>query len=246
MAKALEASGFTVIQRENAALREMHLALREFGDRPRPPVHGPLLFRRATACRCAAATICCRWTPTSRARTRWPSGARPGRGDGEARLGEEPGEHRDPRRLPQQSVRHAPAGERQGPRAGRCAARHAASPSPPRRAPRPPTARAQRPLHAAPGARDRRSPARRSRKCSRRCAPACARNRRARRSRGRARRSRAPSCSARRPPRRAQAGRRRGRLPKAAAARAVAASARMLRGRAARVRGRRHTGTTAS
>src|SRR5690349_15652672 len=33
MAKALEASGFTVIRRENATLREMHLALREFGDR---------------------------------------------------------------------------------------------------------------------------------------------------------------------------------------------------------------------
>lgn len=33
MAKALEASGFTVIKRENATLREMHLALREFGDR---------------------------------------------------------------------------------------------------------------------------------------------------------------------------------------------------------------------
>ena len=33
MAKALEASGFTVIRRENASLREMHLALREFGDK---------------------------------------------------------------------------------------------------------------------------------------------------------------------------------------------------------------------
>jgi len=33
MAKALEASGFTVMKRENASLREMHLALREFGDR---------------------------------------------------------------------------------------------------------------------------------------------------------------------------------------------------------------------
>jgi hypothetical protein len=33
VAKALEASGFTVIKRENATLREMHLALREFGDR---------------------------------------------------------------------------------------------------------------------------------------------------------------------------------------------------------------------
>ena len=33
MAKVLEASGFTVIRRENATLREMHLALREFGDR---------------------------------------------------------------------------------------------------------------------------------------------------------------------------------------------------------------------
>jgi uncharacterized caspase-like protein len=33
MARALEASGFTVIKRENATLREMHLALREFGDR---------------------------------------------------------------------------------------------------------------------------------------------------------------------------------------------------------------------
>jgi hypothetical protein len=33
MASALEASGFTVIRRDNATLREMHLALREFGDR---------------------------------------------------------------------------------------------------------------------------------------------------------------------------------------------------------------------
>jgi hypothetical protein len=33
VAKALEASGFTVIKRENASLRDMHLALREFGDR---------------------------------------------------------------------------------------------------------------------------------------------------------------------------------------------------------------------
>jgi len=33
MARALEASGFAVIRRENATLREMHLALREFGDR---------------------------------------------------------------------------------------------------------------------------------------------------------------------------------------------------------------------
>jgi hypothetical protein len=33
VAKALEASGFTVMKRENASLREMHLALREFGDR---------------------------------------------------------------------------------------------------------------------------------------------------------------------------------------------------------------------
>lgn len=33
VARALEASGFTVIRRENATLREMHLALREFGDR---------------------------------------------------------------------------------------------------------------------------------------------------------------------------------------------------------------------
>ncbi len=32
VAKALEASGFKVIRRENAGLREMHLALREFGD----------------------------------------------------------------------------------------------------------------------------------------------------------------------------------------------------------------------
>jgi hypothetical protein len=39
MAKALEASGFTVLKRQNATLREMHLALREFGDR---------LGRRAT------------------------------------------------------------------------------------------------------------------------------------------------------------------------------------------------------
>lgn len=33
MAKALEASGFTVIRRDNATLKEMHLALREFGDK---------------------------------------------------------------------------------------------------------------------------------------------------------------------------------------------------------------------
>jgi hypothetical protein len=33
MAKALENAGFTVIRRENASLKEMHLALREFGDR---------------------------------------------------------------------------------------------------------------------------------------------------------------------------------------------------------------------
>lgn len=33
VAKALEASGFTVMRRENATLKEMHLALREFGDR---------------------------------------------------------------------------------------------------------------------------------------------------------------------------------------------------------------------
>src|SRR5205085_3400157 len=33
MAQALQASGFTVIRRDNASLREMHLALREFGDR---------------------------------------------------------------------------------------------------------------------------------------------------------------------------------------------------------------------
>jgi hypothetical protein len=33
MAKALEASGFMVIQRQNATLKEMHLALREFGDK---------------------------------------------------------------------------------------------------------------------------------------------------------------------------------------------------------------------
>jgi len=33
IAKALEASGFTVIRRENASLRDMHLALREFGDK---------------------------------------------------------------------------------------------------------------------------------------------------------------------------------------------------------------------
>jgi hypothetical protein len=33
MAKALEASGFTVIHRDNATLKEMHLALREFGDK---------------------------------------------------------------------------------------------------------------------------------------------------------------------------------------------------------------------
>lgn len=33
MARELKAAGFTVIQRENASLKEMHLALREFGDR---------------------------------------------------------------------------------------------------------------------------------------------------------------------------------------------------------------------
>lgn len=33
VARALEASGFTVMRRDNATLKEMHLALREFGDR---------------------------------------------------------------------------------------------------------------------------------------------------------------------------------------------------------------------
>src|SRR5258706_7582720 len=33
VAKELKAAGFTVIQRENATLKEMHLALREFGDK---------------------------------------------------------------------------------------------------------------------------------------------------------------------------------------------------------------------
>ncbi len=33
MARELEAGGFTVIRRENATLKEMHLALREFGDK---------------------------------------------------------------------------------------------------------------------------------------------------------------------------------------------------------------------
>jgi len=33
MAKALEASGFVVIHRDNATLKDMHLALREFGDK---------------------------------------------------------------------------------------------------------------------------------------------------------------------------------------------------------------------
>jgi hypothetical protein len=33
IAKELQAAGFTVVHRENATLREMHLALREFGDR---------------------------------------------------------------------------------------------------------------------------------------------------------------------------------------------------------------------
>src|SRR6185369_17204933 len=33
VAKELKAAGFTVIQRENASLKEMHLALREFGDK---------------------------------------------------------------------------------------------------------------------------------------------------------------------------------------------------------------------
>ena len=33
MAAALQAAGFTVIRRDNASLREMHLALREFGDK---------------------------------------------------------------------------------------------------------------------------------------------------------------------------------------------------------------------
>jgi hypothetical protein len=33
MAKELEAAGFTVIRRDNATLKEMHLALREFGDK---------------------------------------------------------------------------------------------------------------------------------------------------------------------------------------------------------------------
>ena len=33
MAKELKAAGFTVVHRENASLKEMHLALREFGDK---------------------------------------------------------------------------------------------------------------------------------------------------------------------------------------------------------------------
>src|SRR3954464_2858037 len=33
VAKELESAGFTVIRRDNATLREMHLALREFGDK---------------------------------------------------------------------------------------------------------------------------------------------------------------------------------------------------------------------
>ena len=33
MAKELQAAGFTVVHRENASLRDMHLALREFGDK---------------------------------------------------------------------------------------------------------------------------------------------------------------------------------------------------------------------
>ena len=33
MARELKAAGFTVVQRENASLRDMHLALREFGDK---------------------------------------------------------------------------------------------------------------------------------------------------------------------------------------------------------------------
>jgi hypothetical protein len=33
VARALEASGFTVVRRDNASLKEMHLALREFGDK---------------------------------------------------------------------------------------------------------------------------------------------------------------------------------------------------------------------
>src|SRR6187399_2705200 len=33
MAKELKAAGFTVVQRENATLKEMSLALREFGDK---------------------------------------------------------------------------------------------------------------------------------------------------------------------------------------------------------------------
>ena len=33
IARALEAAGFTVVRRDNASLKEMHLALREFGDK---------------------------------------------------------------------------------------------------------------------------------------------------------------------------------------------------------------------
>ncbi len=44
MAKALQASGFTVIRRENVTLREMHLALREFGDSPGRQATGLFYF----------------------------------------------------------------------------------------------------------------------------------------------------------------------------------------------------------
>ena len=85
IAKALEASGFTVIRRENASLREMHLALREFGDKLGKPATGLFYFAGHGAAGARAQLPPagrCRHPARGRGRVRR---AGPGRGDGEAR-----------------------------------------------------------------------------------------------------------------------------------------------------------------
>ena len=112
VAKALEASGFTVIRRENASLREMHLALREFGDRLGRQSTGLFYFAGHGLQVRGRNYLLPVDADIAREDEVAFAGPRAGRGDGEARLGEEPGEHRDPRRVPQQSVRQPPAAQR--------------------------------------------------------------------------------------------------------------------------------------
>ena len=69
MASLLKQSGFEVVYRENASLREMHLALREFGDRLGRETLG-CYFLPATAYRCEVVIICWRSMPISCVRTR--------------------------------------------------------------------------------------------------------------------------------------------------------------------------------